>query len=197
MNFHHRRFNSGFNTELWDLIISWSIVSLVFSIAIHIPFFISFLTVGLGFLFHELSHRFMARHYGLIAVYRSNLGMLLFSLVLSFFGVVLLMPGGVVILGHVSKKKNGVIAMMGPLANIFLSILFLILSLFLNTSIFHSTFYHSVFYYGFLINSYLALFNLLPLPGFDGSKVLLWNKFFYSLLLITSGFLLMLSYTLA
>ena len=38
---------------------------------------------------------------------------------------------------------------------------------------------------GFLVNAMLGMFNMIPLPGFDGSKVLAWNKVIYASLLIT------------
>ena len=39
--------------------------------------------------------------------------------------------------------------------------------------------YKSIVFYGFVINSWLALFNMLPFWLFDGHKILKWNKLAY------------------
>jgi len=70
------------------------------------------------------------------------------------------------------KKDMAIISMAGPLTNILLSILFFVLYLLLsyNPSIpeFAIRFIHS----SLIINLVLAIFNLLPIPPLDGSKVL-------------------------
>ena len=44
--------------------------------------------------------------------------------------------------------------------------------------------------YGFMINSWLALFNLIPFGNFDGVKILRWNKAVYFIMVaIALGFM--------
>src|SRR3989344_1511663 len=97
----------GFNTskkEIKDLTKAWIILSLAFAIAtkgfsFNIDFFysaaIAAITVGLGFIVHELSHKIMAQKYGCFAEFRSFDTMLIFSLLISFTGLIFLAPGAV------------------------------------------------------------------------------------------------------
>ena len=41
-----------------------------------------------------------------------------------------------------------------------------------------------VLLYGFKINVWLALFNMIPVWNFDGSKILKWNKYVYGIFII-------------
>ncbi|MEM4240313.1 MAG: hypothetical protein QXK08_03925, partial [Candidatus Woesearchaeota archaeon] len=50
--------------------------------------------------------------------------------------------------------------------------------------------------YGMQINFFLGFFNMLPLPGIDGSKVLAWNKAVYVIVFLVSIFLAFSSTTL-
>ncbi|MGB9748662.1 MAG: hypothetical protein ACP5OZ_04510 [Candidatus Woesearchaeota archaeon] len=180
------KIKNGFSiTEIKHLMLSWAFISIIFYNAFKIPLIYSLLTVGLGFLVHELTHRFVARKQELYAEYRADFLMLLVSFFISFAGIIFLAPGGVIILGHVTKRKNGIISLSGPLSNLTLAILFLFLSLATNAQI---------LVYGFTINSWLAFFNLLPFPGFDGSKVLAWNKIVYAVVAVLALMLVFLSY---
>jgi Zn-dependent protease len=184
--FNKEFFKKGFSSiEIKHLLLSWLFVSMIFYNAFKIPLIYSLFTVGLGFLVHELAHRFVARKQELYAEYRADFLMLLVSFVISFTGIIFLAPGGVIILGHVTKRKNGIISLSGPLSNIVLAFLFLILFL---------TIKSQIFFYGFTINSWLAFFNLIPFPGFDGSKILNWNKAVYAAIAIPALILVFLSY---
>lgn len=192
------------NKEIKDLFIAWFMISLAFAILLSggFRFFMSFnlfiisliisgLTVGISFLLHELMHKYLAQRYKLKAEFRASYKMLWLAILFSFFGFIIAAPGAVVIYGLMSREKNGKISLAGPLTNIILAFLFFtfililkpqgILNLFLN--------------YGLTINSLLALFNLLPIPPFDGFKVYLWNIPIYiisallALLLFLAGFI--------
>ena len=75
--------------------------------------------------------------------------------------------------GVVSRGKNGKISLAGPMTNIMLAVVFLILSLV------SEGFLSTLGDYGFMINSWLALFNLIPVGIFDDAKVLNWSKTAY------------------
>ena len=147
---------------------------------------ISGIAVGLGFLIHELAHRFMARKYGLMAEFRASKPMLLFAVLLSFTGFVFAAPGAVLIMGRTTKRQNGIISLSGPLSNLVMAIIFFIISIIvLGAAGVTSTFVIKLLMYGFMINTWLALFNLIPISLLDGRKIFRWNKLVWGL---TAGF---------
>jgi Zn-dependent protease len=98
--------------------------------------------------------------------------MLILALVISFFGFVFAAPGAVMIYGgNINVKKNGKISVAGPLMNLVLALIFLvIMKLNLGSS------FSLIGQYGFFINSWLALFNMIPFWNFDGRKIFIWSK---------------------
>ncbi|MEK6857025.1 MAG: site-2 protease family protein, partial [Nanoarchaeota archaeon] len=119
-------------TEIKDLAKAWLVISLAFAIVIAgfnskliLIFPIMLLTVGVGFLLHELAHKYVAQKFGYKAEFRAFNQMLIFSLITSFFGFVFAAPGGVFHGRIASKQKEGLIAIAGPLVNVVLSLIFL------------------------------------------------------------------------
>lgn len=171
---------------------AWLVVSLAFAVLLSdSPLFsVGFLavfgmaafTVGLGFLLHELSHKWLAQRYGCRAEFRAFDGMLLIALVMSFFGFVFAAPGAVFIKGNISKAKNGQVSAAGPVVNICLALVFFIagsLVPFAGASPLLSDFAA----YGSRINSWLAVFNMLPFWQLDGLKVFGWSKRVYAVVM--------------
>jgi len=184
--------------EKRDLLKAWAAISFAFAIAfggglagltMDIRFLLSFavagLTVGIGFIAHELSHKVLAQKYGCWAEFRSFDQMLMLAILFSFFGFIIAAPGGVFIKGRVTRERNGKISAAGILANIAVALLFFLLGISIPVPA-----VQTVAVYGMMINSWLALFNLIPFMGFDGSKVLAWNKLAYGAL-VASAFALM------
>jgi Zn-dependent protease len=177
--------------EAWDLIKAWFILSLAFAIvfnsgklldySIIFTFIVSAITVGLGFILHELGHRTLARRYGATAEFMASNTMLGLALVMSFFGFIFAAPGAVVIRGYLTKRKYGYISAAGPLTNIILGTAFLATAMFVPMQM-----VMTVCIVGMKINFWLALFNMLPFPMFDGMKVLRWNKIVYAAMLLVS-----------
>jgi len=173
-------------TELNHLLRAWFIISLAFAIAFVgfsldpaflVVIAISGFTVGIGFIFHELGHKFLAQKYGCWAEFRANNFMLGLALVFSFFGFIFAAPGAVYIKGYLTKRKNAYISLIGPVINLAVGLIFgLIAFLFPVTQV--------VCIPGMTINFWLGLFNLLPFPAFDGFKVFVWNKIVYGIFLL-------------
>lgn len=189
--------------EIKDLFLAWFLTSLAFAVLFSggnliflyfnlfaASFVISALTVGISFLLHELMHKYLAQKYRLWAEFRASYNMLFLALLFSFFGFIIAAPGAVIIKGFLSKERNGKISLAGPLTNIILAIIFLILILLLKAEGLLGLF----FSYGLTINSLLAAFNLIPVPGFDGRKVYLWNKTIYIISLIFAVLLFLSSF---
>jgi len=170
--------------EIFDIIKAWAAISLAFALILErdnvvaSSFFTDFLmaglTVGVGFLFHELAHKVVAQKYGAIAEFRSFDIMLMLALALAFFKspIIFAAPGAVMIVGgHINTKRNGKISVVGPITNLVLAVIFLII-----LNITQNGILIQISQYGFLINSWLALFNMIPFGPFDGRKVFVWNK---------------------
>lgn len=149
------------------------------------------ITVGLGFLLHELAHKFLAQRYGCIAEFRAFDTMLVLALFMSFFGFILAAPGAVFIHGNINTARNGRISAVGPLVNIVLAGVFFVILLVASTAFPHPLLITLAFY-GLSINGWLALFNLLPFWQLDGAKVLRWNKQIYAAMIAAAIFVMLL-----
>lgn len=188
--------------ERKDLLNAGLMISLAFAILLSgglggffrinflIIFVLAFFTAGIGFLFHEIMHKYVAQNYGLLAEFRASYKMLWLAIVFSFFGFIIAAPGAVFIRGHITQEKNGKISMAGPLTNIVLALIFLALILILNVS----GIFRAFLSFGLTINSLLAAFNMIPVMPFDGAKVFAWNKKIYSIILILGIGLFVLSF---
>src|SRR3989344_3354197 len=169
-------------TEIIDIAKAWVVISAAFAIVLtrdnlfsaqlFFNFLLSGLTVGIGFLFHELSHKVIAQRYGAIAEFRAFDYMLLLALAMSFLGFIFAAPGAVMIAGgHINIKRNGIISIAGPITNLILAVIFFLI---MKMSI--GKFLIMLGGFGFYINSWLALFNMIPFWNFDGKKIFIWNK---------------------
>lgn len=169
--------------EIIDILKAWIVISAAFAIILSSRelftklffnnFLISALTVGVGFLLHELSHKIVAQKYGAIAEFRSFDPMLILALAMSFLiGLIIAAPGAVMISGgNINIKRYGKISVAGPLTNLVLAVIFLFVKILSSNSLLDT-----IGEYGFFINTWLALFNMIPIWEFDGRKIFSWNK---------------------
>ncbi|TSC75576.1 MAG: hypothetical protein G01um101430_418 [Parcubacteria group bacterium Gr01-1014_30] len=172
--------------ELIHLLHAWAAISFAFAVALSggaqglgpqfMPnLIVAAIAVGTAFLLHELAHKILAQRYGCWAEFRKfNMGLVL-AVVMSFFGFIIAAPGAVMISGAISREQNGKISAVGPLTNIALALLFFAASFLLPPIIGGSPLLAKIVTYGFYINAWLALFNMIPFPPLDGSKVLAWS----------------------
>lgn len=195
-------------SEVRDLIIAFLVISLCFAIANtgrNINALLQILPmimvgVGAGFILHELGHKFVSMKYGYWAEFKLWPQGLLFALITSFFGFVFAAPGAVyTYANYMTDEINGKISVAGPVVNIILAIIFLAIA----TAVYQSAFTSqtSLFIFvvcslGYSINSFLALFNLLPIGNLDGSKVLRWNVGIWIAVIAVAGIMVFLSHTI-
>jgi len=148
---------------------------------------ISLLTVSLGFILHELGHRFVAKRLGYIASYGMWWPGLLLSIATAFFSVIFASPGAVYIREKRSENRTleqaidnfGRISVAGPIMNLFLTVVFLLVGYaYMHMHRFGVTTstLSIILYIGFTVNATLAAFNLIPFGFFDGQKIFRWNK---------------------
>ncbi|MBI2103332.1 metalloprotease [Candidatus Woesearchaeota archaeon] len=144
----------------------------IFSLSFGKYFIMALLTAGLGFLLHELSHKFVAQHYGCVAEFRAFDQMIYLAVGLALaVGFIFAAPGAVMLSGMITRRENGIISAAGPLMNYVLGLIFLGL-MFL--SIGYPTL-RLAFAIGFQINMWLGLFNMIPFGNFDGIKIFNWS----------------------
>ncbi len=141
-------------------------------------------TIGLGFVLHEIMHKYYAIKFGAWAQFQAwPLGLGMMFVMALFLPIMFIAPGAVVIYAHsISRRENGIISVAGPITNIVISILFLLIgvagALFIAEDFGTLTVFGqkvSVFFLGAGVNAFLAFFNMLPIPPLDGSKVIAWD----------------------
>jgi Zn-dependent protease len=172
--------------EVRDLLISWIVLSVSFAIlwedgVIGIlrgrselftnPFLIPqmLVIVGSAFVLHELAHKYVAQKYGLWAEYRKWDQGLLLAFFLSLTGLFLFAaPGAVMIMSRFSDPEIEVkTSIAGPVSNIGVGIVALFLRIGGVVPVFMTQLA--------VINFFLAMFNMFPIPPMDGSKVIRHN----------------------
>jgi len=164
--------------EIRDLLISVFVLALVFSsFRLELIPTTIFLVI-IVFISHEMSHKFLAQHYGCSAEYRMWTFGIILGLISALLpgGLIFAAPGAVYIypykkkfafrVARLTKKQYGLISLVGPLINIIIGIILALISFYFPLELFVLT---------ARISFFLALFNLIPFPPLDGSKVLNWN----------------------
>ncbi len=141
---------------------------------------IAALTVLTAFLGHELSHRVFAHRLGGFARFRLWTWGILLAIFSSLFGLLFAAPGAVYIAGVYDRRGNGLVSLAGPAANMIMSAFFFGLAFALSPV----TIYAGLLGIVGSLNAWFALFNLIPVPPLDGSKVLAWDQrtFFISII---------------
>lgn len=147
------------------------------SILFYLP--ISFVAVTLSFVLHEYMHKKVAQRYGAIAAFqRSDIGILI-SLVTSFFGFLMALPGATMIYTNsFTAEQNGKTSLAGPMTNLGVFAVFFVISLLLPNG-YQTSYLGAVISTTLFISLWLAFVNMLPIYPLDGSKVLRWNKIIY------------------
>lgn len=142
--------------------------------ALNPDFYVSplFISIIVAFLAHELAHKLVGRKYGMVTEFVVYTPGLLLTVLSGILPVVILAPGYVktLIYYYTRTTERGITASVaaGPATNIAISLLsLLLLAAYGNT---HTITYNFLAYMAW-VNSWIAFFNLLPIPPLDGSKL--------------------------
>ncbi len=140
-------------------------------------FLLAIYSIVPGIILHELFHKITAVSFGAQAYFNTSYFFLIFTVILKLIGspFLFLAPAYVSIKGNLSPINYSLIAFMGPFANflLYLTADYILKSkskLFSKIKENNTNFI--VLNATKRINFFLFWFNLIPLPGFDGSKVL-------------------------
>lgn len=184
---------SGFyieKQEATEILICVLAISLALAIALgggihvffnlyNLIFILSFfvVTVGAGFILHEMAHKLVAIYYGAYARFQMwSMGLLLMFILVFLTGIVFAAPGAVYIYSPmITRRQNGIISVAGPITNLLLVGIFIALGFFAPVYFPITIFKGNAWFFGAYINAMLAFLNMLPIPPLDGSKVLAWN----------------------
>lgn len=194
-------FSGGKANDNIELLKAWAGTTLAFAVVqvgyqrLLSPTFLTFLAIsgvvcGMGLILHELAHRVVARRFGAEAHFVANNGFLLISVLLAFAGVFIAAPGAVWYRGFISVKQSGQIAIAGPVTNLVLAVLFLLLlpAVFI-TGVVPPQWLITTCYIGYQLNAWIGLFNMIPAGPFDGAKVLAWSPLYFGIT-VAAGILL-------
>lgn len=197
--------------ERSDLLIAWLAISVAFSLVFIkggvtaelfvVYLLVSMFTVGIGFILHEMAHKFTAMKFGFWAEFQKNNLMLLVAVAMAaLVGVVFAAPGATMIYGsYISREQNGKISAAGPAINLLLCIPFAIIlfvSGMISLPILSRNLLSLLGIVGLQVNAMLAAFNMLPVSVLDGKKVLAWNPAVFAVLIVAAFGILIGSYYL-
>ncbi|MFZ3077592.1 MAG: site-2 protease family protein [Candidatus Aenigmatarchaeota archaeon] len=186
----------GFSSvELRDLAISVLALGFAFNMALNhgnlAMFPQTLFIIVIAFAAHEvIGHKLVAQHFGYFAEYRMWTYGLVIALASSFLGFIFAAPGAVYIspvrkkfafrVARITERENGIISLGGPAVNIVLGFAMVFAAFALPA-------FAWLFFPAAQISFWLAIFNLIPFPPLDGSKVLAWSKPAWILAAIAAG----------
>jgi Zn-dependent protease len=182
------------NEEIRDIAVSIVVVALIFTVYISefrnfMGFIASLIIVFFSFFLHEMGHKFAARKLGCVATYKIWPIGLLIGLISIFFGfigagIVFVAVGTVEIMPYsfgrwgfkvvkLTQRELGLISLAGVGLNILFAVFF---------KLFPGMIFENLSYF----NGLFAIFNLIPFPPLDGSKIFMWKEWFWLFLMFVS-----------
>ena len=126
--------------------------------------------VAPSIILHEFGHKFVAIAFGMVATFQAAYFWLVAGLVLKLMGVgfIFFVPAFTSIIGAGTNLQFTAISFAGPAVNLVIWLASLVI-LKTNKNLKKNT-YHFLFLIK-RINMFLFIFNMLPIPGFDGWRV--------------------------
>lgn len=179
-----------YREELRDLGIAWLALGIAFAFLLEPAsiqqmlagagtfgrtFLLSMLTVGVGFLLHELAHKVVAIRFGQVAAFKADYGMLAIAIASGLAGFFFAAPGAVYHRGRITLRQNGLVSVAGPVTNLVLA------SVFVLPFLLFGGFVGQIAQMGVLVNLFLAAFNMIPFGPLDGKTVRAWDTGVFAL----------------
>ncbi len=140
-----------------------------------------------SFLLHEIAHKIAAQKNGLWAEFRLTMWGAVLTLASVFLPFKMISPGAMMIGGSADRKGLLKISLAGVIVNMILAVTFFGAAFALPDA--YWLYSYALFFIGY-INSFMALFNLIPFGVLDGFKVFsidkkIWAAAFIPALLLT------------
>lgn len=131
----------------------------------------------LSFMIHEFAHKFVAQRYGMYAHFRMTMQGYYLSAVAILFAIPIFGTGVMAVGGVSDVDDYAKSTVAGPLSNLIVAgLLFIIAEILAITTGALAYPVDFIIFYGMLLNSFLGLFNMIPIPGFDGSTIWRWSR---------------------
>ena len=141
--------------------------------------FYSAAIVAPGIILHEISHKVVAMLFGLSATFHASYTFLILGIILRAvnFGFIFFVPAYVSIFGSSTDLQSALIAIAGPLTNL---LIWAVLTLAIKFNMVKKKLM-AIFIFGQKVNLFLFIFNIIPIPGFDGFQ------FFVNIIRVFTG----------
>jgi Zn-dependent protease len=187
--------------EVRDIAIAVAVITLVFSFnplqrvfqgapILDFPRMpLYFVAVMIAFLLHELAHKFVSMKFNSVAIFKLWPQGVLLALFMMIFGLKFVAAGAIMISPYrfgrwgfrrreLTGSEMGLVAFAGVAVNLFFALFF-------------SLFSGEIFAFLAYINAILFIFNMLPIPPLDGSKIMQWSIGIWAILFIIGAFLVL------
>jgi Zn-dependent protease len=170
----------GFSIGLYGFLSVWTLAIMAF--------FSGIMTAS--FLAHEIAHKIVAQQKGMWAEFRLTTWGAVLTLVSVFLPFKMISPGAMMIGGTVHSGEDILkISVAGPLTNLIFSSALLGLAFAIPSSAFGLMLLFAAY-----INSFMAVFNLIPFGILDGYKVFSFNKKIWAFVFIPSAIFTVVTY---
>jgi Zn-dependent protease len=147
-----------------------------------------FVALAPAFLLHEIAHKIVARNYGCWAEFRASPAGLRFGVIIAMaFGIVFMAPGAVMVAGNTSKSQFGKIALAGPVTNVVLWLLGLMM---IYLGVGDNIVGKMIIVPWMWGNAVLGTFNMIPWGPLDGRKIKTWSEIIFYFWFIICGSLI-------
>ncbi|MFW9920183.1 MAG: AN1-type zinc finger domain-containing protein [Candidatus Thorarchaeota archaeon] len=148
-----------------------------------------------AYLVHEFAHKFTAQSFGMWAEFRMTMQGYYLSAIAILFAIPIFGTGTVFTSGAKSMDEEGKVNLAGPLSNFIFSTILVSLSILI--PLVGIEFILPVYFVlqgGTILNSFLGLFNMIPIQPFDGGTIYRWNRMIWAVLTFALIFTLIFGY---